>query len=199
MFLLGAIATASASAAQWTLNGAAITTAKKTTGTGTLKLTDEAGGPFGESVTVECSGSTTGTAGPGAKDTTSTVSVSSCKKIEGNCENPSASAVDLPWNTELVESGGVVRDKITADGAGEPGYKVECTFFGVRASDTCLSKASETGRIGMPKLLAKNTSPVSFEFDAGSGTANCSRGGTGKGHVRGTVKVSSPEGTLTVS
>ncbi|MGN6274485.1 MAG: hypothetical protein ACTHNP_00965 [Solirubrobacterales bacterium] len=199
LFLLSAIATANASAAQWTLNGAAITSAVPTSGTGTLKLTDEAGGPFSEPVTVECSGSTTGTAGPGAKDTTSTVTVSSCRTIEGICESPSASAVDLPWSTELVELGGVVRDKIMADGKGEPGYKVECTFFGVRTSDICTSKEKEPGRMGMPDVTALNTSPVPLEFDAGSGTANCTLGGTGKGHVRGAVKVMSSKGTLTVS
>ncbi|MGN6587855.1 MAG: hypothetical protein ACTHKT_10375 [Solirubrobacterales bacterium] len=191
MLLISGLAVANASAApQWTLNGAAITKAVATSGSGTLELTDEKGF-FGNTVTVSCTGTTTGTAGPGAADTTSTVTVTSCKTVAGTCGSPSASAVNLPWKTELSTVGGVVRDTIKSDGKGAPGYKVECTV-GIRVSDTCTSEE------GMPKVTL-NTSPVPVIFDEGSGKANCTMGGTGAGHVRGTVTVKSSAGTLTAS
>jgi len=189
MFLISGLAVASASAHEWTLNGAPITTAVATTGSGKLTLTDT-NGFFGSTVSVTCTGTTTGTAGPGAVDTTSTVTVSSCTTDEGTCGSPSATAVDLPWKTELSTVNGVVRDTIRADGNGQPGYAVTCTVGGFRITDTCKSER------GQPKVTL-NTSPVPIEFDAESGTADCTNGGAGAGHVRGSLTVSSKSGTLT--
>jgi hypothetical protein len=192
MLLISGLAVANASAApQWTLNGAAIGSAVATTGSGTLELTDE-NGFFGSTVTVKCSGSTTGTAGPGAADTTTTVTVSSCTTVAGPCGSPSASPANLPWKTELATVEGVVRDKITSDGKGAPGYTVTCTVLGSRITDTCTSER------GQPKVTL-NKSPVPIEFDAGSGTADCTLGGKGAGHVRGSLTVKSSAGTLTAS
>jgi hypothetical protein len=192
MLLISGLAVANASAApQWTLNGAVIGSAVATTGSGTLELTDE-NGFLGSTVTVKCSGTTTGTAGPGAADTTSSVTVSSCTTVSGVCGSPSASAVNLPWKTELATIGGVVRDKILNDGKGAPGYKVKCTIFGSVIEDTCTSER------GQPSVTL-NTSPVPVVFDTGSGTADCTLGGAGAGHVRGTVTVKSSAGTLTAS
>jgi hypothetical protein len=192
MLLISGMAVANASAAEWKINGNKIAAAVATEGSGTLELTDEAGGPFGEKVTVKCTGTTKGTAGPGAADTTTSVTVSSCTAVTGVCVNPKASAVNLPWKTELVVSGGVVRDKITSGGSGAPGYEVQCEFFGIKATDVCTSET------GAPKVTT-GVSPVPLEFDTGSGTANCTRGGANKGNVRGKVTVKSSAGTLTVS
>jgi hypothetical protein len=193
MLLISGLAVANASAApQWTLNGGVLAKSVNTTGSGTLELTDE-NGFFGSTVTVKCSGTTSGTAGPGAADTTSSVTVSSCTTVSGVCGSPRAEAVHLPWKTELSTVAGVVRDTIKADGNGAPGYLVECTIFGSVVKDTCASER------GQPKVVALNTSPVKLEFDAGSGTADCTLGGAGAGHVRGTVSVSSSAGSLTVS
>jgi hypothetical protein len=192
MLLISGLAVANASAApQWTLNGAAIGSAVATTGTGTLELTDT-NGFFGSTVTIKCSGTTTGTAGPGAANTTTTVTVSSCSTVSGVCGSPSATAINLPWKTELITTGGVVRDTIKSDGKGAPGYTVKCTIFGATITDTCSSER------GQP-LVDLNTSPVPVTFDSGSGTADCTLGGAGAGHVRGTVKVSAKSGTLTAS
>lgn len=191
MLLISGLAAANASAHQWTLNGAAITTAVPTHGEGTLTLTDTQG-LFGNPVSIICTGTMTGTAGPGAADTTSTVKVTSCESDVGTCGEPAAEAVNLPWKTELSTVGGVVRDTIRADGNGEPGYKVECTAFGFRISDTCLSEE------GQPSVTL-NTSPVPVVFDANSGNANCELGGAGQGHVGGSLTVTSSAGTLTVS
>jgi hypothetical protein len=177
MLLISGLAVANASAApQWTLNGAPLTKSVATTGTGTLTLTDT-NGFFGNTVSIVCHGTTTGTAGPGAADTTSTVTVTSCEQDVGTCGSPSAVAVNLPWKTELSTVNGVVRDTIKSDGHGVPGYKVECTI-GFRVSDTCTTEE------GKPKVTL-NTSPVPIEFDSGSGDANCSLGGTKAGHVGG--------------
>lgn len=192
MLLISGLAVANASAHQWTLNGAPITKAVATHGTGTLELTDT-NGFLGSTVTVHCTGTTTGTAGPGAADTTSTVTVTACTTVAGICGSPSAAADNLPWKTELSTVGGVLRDTIRNDGHGAPGYTVSCTVFGSRITDTCTSER------GQPKVVALNTSPVTLEFDAGSGTADCSLGGAGAGHVRGDVTVTSSAGTLTVS
>jgi hypothetical protein len=191
MLLISGLAVANASAApQWTLNSLALTKSVPTTGSGSLTLTDT-NGFFGNTVSIVCTGTTTGTAGPGAIDTTTTVAVTSCKTDVGTCGEPKAEAVNLPWKTELSTVNGVVRDTIKSDGNGKPGYKVECTI-GFRVSDTC---TSEEGR---PKVTL-NTSPVPIEFDSESGNANCSLGGTGAGHVGGNLTVKSTAGTLTVS
>lgn len=192
MFLISGLAAASASAHQWTLNNAPITTAVPTSGSGTLELTDT-NGFFGSTVTVKCSGTTTGTAGPGAADTTSTVTVSSCTTVSGVCSSPTATAVDLPWKTELsTDAKGVLRDTIKSDGNGAPGYTVTCTVFGSTIKDKCTSER------GQPKVTI-NTSPVPISFDAESGTADCELGGKEAGHVRGNLTVKSSAGTLTVS
>lgn len=191
LLLLSGIAAGNASAAEWLLNDGSITEAMPTEASGTLELTDAAGGAFGEEVTVKCSGTTTGTAGPGTAGGTTTVTVNECVTVKGTCGSPKASAVNLPWKTELFEGGGVVRDKILANEHGAPGYLVECTVLGITATDTC---TSETGQ---PKVENEN-SPAPLVFDSESGTFNCSRGGAGQGHVRGAVNFSSPEGALAV-
>lgn len=191
MFLFSAAAAADASAAEWRLNGSPITSAVEFKGSGTLELTDESGGVFGEQITIRCSLATTGTVGPGPADTTEGVTFSSCSTVSGTCGLPSAKPAHVPWKTELKETGGSVRDSITSDGAGSPGFVIECFFFGFGESDTCTSQR------GQPQV-ARSISPVPIIFDAGSGTFDCTRGGAGKGHVRGTVSVSSPKGTLTV-
>jgi hypothetical protein len=193
LFLISGMAVANASAApQWTLNGVAITKAVPTTATGALTITDT-NGFFGSAVGVVCTVTTTGTAGPGAADTTSTVTFTGCITEDGTCGSPSVTADHLPWKTELATINGVVRDRILSDGNGAPGYKVECTIFGSRIADTCTSERLQ------PKVVALNTSPVTLEFDAASGTLDCTLGGAEAGHVRGDETVKSSSGTLTVS
>lgn len=191
VMMISGLAVGSASAAEWRLNGGKISIAVSAEESGTIELTDEAGGAFGEPVSVSCTYSKTGTAGPGVADMTSTVAVSACSTVSGTCGSPSATAVHLPWRTELVETLGLVRDKILNAGGGPPGYRFECTFFGIRASDTCTSETV------MPKLV-KNQSPVPVFYDLGSGATNCTRGGAGKGRFSGLANISSFAGTLTV-
>jgi len=197
MLLISGLAVANASAHQWTDNGAAIPvgTSVATIGHGTLTITDT-NGFFGSTVSIECTGDTTGTVGPGAADTTSTVTVTECKTDVGTCGSPSASAIHLPWKTELstVGSPAILRDTIRADGAGAPGYKVKCTIFGSTITDECSSER------GQPKVTSM-TVPVNLEFDAGSGTADCTLGGKEAGHVRKSVDVTAAKAghSITIS
>jgi hypothetical protein len=192
MLLISGLAVGNASAApQWTLNNGPISASISTTGTGTLELTDT-NGFLGKTVVVKCTGTMTGMAGPGPAGTTKTVTVSSCVTVSGVCGSPSASAIDLPWKTELSTIEGDVRDTIKADGTGAPGYTIKCTIFGSTITDTCTSER------GQP-LVDLNTGPVPVTFEAESGTADCTLGGPNAGHVRGTVKVSAKSGTLTAS
>lgn len=192
MLLISGLAVTNASAApQWTLNGAAIGSAVSTTGSGTLELTDE-NGFFGSTVTVKCTLTLTGTAGPGAADTISTFAISSCITVSGVCGSPTAGAANLPWKTELATINGVVRDKILADGNGSPGFWVSCIVFSNTVKDTCTSER-------LQPAVTLNTSPVPLVFDAGSGTLDCTDGGAGSGHIRGTIALRSSAGTLTAA
>jgi hypothetical protein len=192
MLLISGLAVANASAApQWTLNGAAIGSAVAKSGAGTFELTDE-NGFFGSTVTVKCTLTLTGTAGPGAADTISTLTISSCTTVSGVCGSPTAGAANLPWKTELATIGGVVRDKILNDGKGSPGYWVSCIIVGNTIKDTCTSER-------LQPAVTLNTSPVPLVFDAGSGTLDCTLGGAGSGHIRGTITLKSSAGTLTAA
>jgi hypothetical protein len=130
-------------------------------------------------VEVECTGTDTGTVNQNGLDLTSTVTVSSCTLLNGNglCTSPvTAAAVDLPWHTQLVEVGTELRDLLSSDGAGNPGWKVKCNNG---LTNTCTAADGTTA--------VKNNVPndtVETTFDASTEEAKCT---LGKGTVRGTV------------
>lgn len=143
---------------------------------GTLKLTDSKGGLFGESVTIQCTGTDAGTVGPGSVDETTSITATECKTIEGTCPSPKAEALHLPWDTQLEEpNAGEVRDKIKSSGAGTPGWKVKCSIL----TDECTAETSTLMRNN------EEEGSVEAEFESKSAKANCSRGGTGTGTVKG--------------
>ena len=206
---LSAVAVASASAAPvWRLNGAEVkeATTVKSKSIGKLVLSDTSTGTV-----IECEGTDKGTVGPGAKDEVKEITATSCGFKEGkhgSCEEGhpvTATAVHLPWKTELYEEGGRVRDRITYGSKGQeekgeaPGWKVECTvltFFKVQDECTGVSNT------GIENFAGSETLPsgVKAIFDATTPKANCSVGGAGTGEVTGIDLNESPAGkTLTVS
>jgi hypothetical protein len=152
--------------------------------TATLKLRDIKA-VLGKNVEVECTGTDTGTIGPGAEDKISTVTVTSCKNL-ANCPGTiKAEARNLEWKTELVEEGGKQKDKIRAGTGGAPGWKVECTGI----SDTCTSESGDT----FMENLSNGTVNAIFKKEE-SGKATCSITGKESGEVEGTVNIKRENG-----
>lgn len=150
-------ASASAATAEWLAGKEeAITAALASETTGSLTLGNPNGLGLKVSVKALCTGVFVGTVGPSKEDSTTEVlnaaktsSTISCTDVE-NCETAEASAVNLPWLTELIESEVakkmVVLDVIFSGGKGEPGWKVTCTEPLVgKVSETCEGTASIHG------------------------------------------------------
>jgi hypothetical protein len=112
-----------------------LTTTENASLAGTLTLKDTKT-PVGI-VEVACSTSGEGTIGPGKFGTITEVSFKSCKPGEHCEEVGKVEARDLPWQTEFIESEGVVRTAIKEDGKGAPGLSIECKVLGVKGADTC--------------------------------------------------------------
>jgi hypothetical protein len=162
---------------------------------GTLKLTDKAGGIFGEAVTVECKGFDEGTVGPGTEDEITNITSAkggtnktiTCTAIAGICPSPvTAEAVNLPWPTQLVQIGSEIRDAIHPhSGGGAPGWKVSCNG----TLDECTTTAG-----GTKIKNAANGQEVEAEFEKKSALADCKRGGKAQGEVSGIVFIRQKNG-----
>jgi len=176
---------------------------------GRLELTDEKGGPFSEAVTVRCpknseaEGLNKGTVGPGSTDEITEVTDAAgkttieCERVAGTCPAPvTATAVHLPWHTKLIVVNGEIRDELVSGTAkegepagSEPGWTVKCSSV----TDTCERQGTEAHQ---NTAVSNVTGGVDTTFDAKSTNVHCSRGGTGKGKVRGTVHVLNPTGVV---
>jgi hypothetical protein len=161
---------------------------------GRLELTDEKGGPLGGGVTVRCpknseaEGLNEGTVGPGSTDEITKITDAAgktpiaCETVAGICPAPvTAKPIHLPWVTKLLANG---RDEIVSGTGGEPGWEVSCNG----TIDICQGKTNTA--------VTNVTGGVDLTFDANSPNVNCSRGGAGKGKVRGTVHVLNPTGVV---
>jgi hypothetical protein len=193
---IGAAAAAGASAHEWLLNGGSIASAKTVMSTGLFSLEDTKA--TGGAVAVHCKGFDTGTVGPGAADLVSKFTAEalgtndkvSCTFVKtGLCKSgttPTALAVHLPWHTEIYLAGAEVRDMVTEDGAGEPGWAVTCTnALGGQTTDTCTISLDSAG-------LANVTGGVDALFEEHSQSTNCSIGGAGTGCMEGTDLIENP-------
>jgi hypothetical protein len=196
---MSAASVASASAHEWLLNGAAITTATKIHSKGLLLLEDTA-----TATRVHCKGFDSGTVGPGAADLVETITAELLGTNDlvpctfdktGVCESgtaPKALAVNLPWRTEIYSEGAETRDMITPDGAGSPGWRITCkvAFLGLQ-TDECTVALGSTG-------MANVVGGVNTIFDEVTPRASCSKGNATSGIVTGTVLQENPSGkTLT--
>jgi hypothetical protein len=208
VFAMSAVAAASASAEhQWLINGSLLASPVKTHSKGTLTLTDHT--VTGGETQVTCTGFDDGFVGPHALDLILAVTaelLGTNKKItcsfvagkNGGCEAstaPTAEAVGLPWRTELYLRGAEVRDMITPDGAGNPGWAVTCKTILGNMTDTCTTALGSTA-------LANVAAGVSATFDKVSSEenpANCKLGGGAErakvGLVSGSDLIESPSAT----
>ncbi len=191
---LAAMAMATAATASavpvFEVSGTEVKGTEKVMGSGTLRLFDTKTA-LGSSE-VECSGTTTGTIGPGKFDRVESIHISSCiqKKV---CENvETVIPQNLPWQTELTEKSGKVRDTIK-EVSGEPGWSVTCKAPIVgKTTDKCLTEAGKEG-----STTATNETVHGYvlgEFGPTS-KAECTEGGKESGEVGGIITtLSEPTG-----
>ncbi len=161
----------------------------------TLTLIDE-----GVSSTIQCTAEEEGegAVGPGNKGRITSGKVNSpstnCKRITGACEVgkiEEVKAVDLPWQTELVETEKKVQNKLEGTTNGEPGWAVTCKSAAGKITDTCTAESGKpptlitlervkTPRTGGFELLVLGTF-----LNKTNSKAKCSLGGAEKGEVIG--------------
>jgi hypothetical protein len=138
-------------------------------------------------VRLKCKVKSTGTVGPHEKDTIETAEVTGCKVVKGTCGSPTVKPVHLPWNTELTEAGGEIRDKIKNSGAGLPGYTSTCVVI-IKITDTCEGETSA----GTANNLTEGL--VEVKFDKISEKATCTQSKEKTGTVEGTLTVKAKNG-----
>jgi hypothetical protein len=161
-----------------------VTGTEKVTAELTLKLADTKV-PLAGTVEVQCSGTGSGTVGPGSFARIEAITVSSCSAGE-HCEKveKNAAPLHLPWQTELFETEGTQRDTITNGKSSEaPGWAVTCKVLGVTKADECTVEGEST------MVGDLSDGPVNAFFEEHSENAKCSVGGSGSGRARGTVQI----------
>jgi hypothetical protein len=157
---------------------------------GSLKLTDTKV-PIVGKVSVECSGETTGSVGPGkyGRITKVETSAAQCRKIE-NCEEiKEIEARNLPWQTEIFSTEGKVVQKLTGTGSGEPGWKITCKVLGITESDECLTESEKPESILLENKLTGSTELLVLATFQHARKAKCSVGGAGAGETSGSVAI----------
>ncbi len=160
---------------------------------GSLKL--EANAPIVGEVEVTCAGRDAGWIGPNGKDEITEVEATACKagKSCEKIENAKgvAEPVNLPWNTELKETEGLIHDAIRAGPSGkEPGWKVICKVLGKKEENVCTSEKGlvvlenkdTPGLAGALLVLANFINPNKPK-------ANCTATGTETGNVSGSIAI----------
>ncbi len=170
---------------EWSeLNG---TEATVTPATLTLATTNV---PIVGEVVIECSGTGTGSVGPGSLARTTSLKTEkctagkNCEKVEKNTE-----AVNLPWATELKETEGVIHGTLRkgTGAAGPPGWRATCKVLGTVQENECtsetalliLSNRNSPGTVGPLLVLADYEHPNKM-------LAPCTVSGT-KGDVLGSI------------
>ncbi len=198
---LVAVATASAAPAWEQLNGTTwkeVGNTEKVVGSGTLKLRD-ADTLLGVSE-VECGGSQKGSVGPTKFDRVEVIEIqaSQCKATKV-CENVEEITVkNLPWQTEVYESGKEIRDNLKSGGNGEPGWRVKCKTIGGSKSDECLTEAGLVFSTQVTNKTSNNTAASGFEEKSTkSPKAKCTEGGAKSGEVVGVIVLSEAESPFT--
>jgi hypothetical protein len=168
---------------------------------------------------VECSGVNEGVVGSDGTDLVSGITVNTCEfdagKL-GECLSLAEGGVlvvepeNLPWLTELVletfNGVATLSDMVTADGAGNPGYLVECTVLVLGSP----AKADDLCEAALGNTLAVNGAggTVDIEFMETFGPfANCDvtvggvlvLAGTETGLVNGLITILPVDSTLPLS
>ncbi len=169
-----------------------LTTTEKVKSSATLQLADIKV-PLVGRVEVHCSGEDIGVIGPGKFDKITEIPQASIKCTAGeNCQEfKKVEPRNLPWQTELFETEGKIRDAIQEDGKGAPGWKVTCRVLGIEKGDECTNK---TGTTAVATEASGSILLVLATFDTKSGKAKCEVGGAESGEVLGPVANFSSEG-----
>jgi RHS repeat-associated protein len=175
--LSATIATPALASAEWLLEGMSIPSTAKAHGesTGTILLRD-----IKEKSQIECHFTEAWADWLQFGDITE-ATASLCKTHEGLCTSPTVTTVDLPWLSELVTGGSEIRDKLLANGKGEPGWTVKCLVIGLEVTDMC---KGETAESAMENLVEGD---VLATFNQG-GIFKCSLGGANQGEIKGELK-----------
>jgi hypothetical protein len=160
----------------------------------------------GTGTQVHCHGFDAGTVGPHGLDLVESITstlLGTEKKITcafdktGSCKAtpaPIAEAIHLPWHTQLVLRGGILRDLILPHGGGKPGWSVTCNTLLGNVTDTCEEEAGKPASTIISNIVG---SGVLGEFEGAAGShAKCSVGGAGAGIVGGTVLTKNPSPKL---
>ncbi len=228
VFALGALVVASGSAAttllaEWLIGNTAIVEENVESSAIELLLEDTKAGLFGEKSDVLCSGILDGTIGLNGTDLTTkllslggtveTGTALSGQALEGCvsdalCENGNPDdikvwALNLPWLTTvelmIIGTETFFVDLIAPDGAGNPGWYVECLVGGLFVQDDC------TAAEGIVKLTNEANGTVDAMFEeaftelAGLELGTCEKGGAKTGVVEGLGTISVAGGGLSVS
>jgi RHS repeat-associated protein len=169
--------------AEWLLEGTIIPSTAKAHGesTGAILLRD-----IKEKSQIECHFTDLWAAWAQFGEITE-ATTSLCKTTEGPCSSPTATGVDLPWLSELVAVGSEIKNKLLANGKGEPGWQVKCLVIGIEVTDTCKGETAEP--------LMENTveGDVLAIFNQ-AGIFGCTIGGANQGEIKGELLNATLEG-----
>jgi len=144
--------------------------------------------PIAGTVSVSCTGEDVGTIGPGRFDRVTAINNIVCVP-DKNCEKitKEVKPLNLPWQTELVEEGGNLRDKVRAENGKGAGWAVTCRVLGFEKTDECTTEEGITSVENVwTKGVGKGELLVLADFDKNSPNATCTVGEAGSGEVRGT-------------
>jgi hypothetical protein len=205
-----AVSVASASAApEWLVGGNPVTVLTSVTTTGLLTLTDLKASFLGAS-SVDCEGTLVGSVGAGGEDEITEIIGSEgkkytsanatlgatfieCKGVAGCEGNGLVWPIGLPWLTQLELSGTAIIDDTKAN-AGEMGYAIECSIFGVKEEDSC------TQALFAPSFIENMATENDTLFlVAEENASHCSLSGENSGDAAGEGLIAPLTGILAVS
>lgn len=145
--------------------------------------------PLVGTVSVSCTGEGVGSVGPKQFDRTTEINSIKCVPGE-NCEKieKEVKPLNLPWQTELYETEGKIRDKVRAENGKGAGWAVTCRVALISKTDECDTEEGSTSvENSWTKGIGKGELLVLANFDAKSTNATCSVGGNLSGEVRGPI------------
>lgn len=178
--------------ASWGINSQELESSVAVTSKGTLKVNHTLPPLLGGGkVTIECAVAGEGTLGVGGAGEVTHGKLTGCKVLSSTTTicttgtTPTGGAGDLPWRTQLVSSEGAMREQISEDGKGVPGFELECKTLKIGGfANTSMAVKAVAG--GVDETYDSHSAELKFT-DSGTGT------------FEGTQLIENPSsGTLTV-
>lgn len=191
---------AHAAPAEFLSGGAAAKAGESILLEGELLLEDMKGGIFGEGVDFLCSLLALGeilTAKDldiisvyplGGTDPGTGATEIKCETMAGACNEPDATAVNLPWLMEPLELESKFRGTLVSTGAGAPGWLGTCEKVLAGATE-CTGEAATVHLENVESMIDDN-----FENVFNSNAYDCTRGGLKEGLVEGIVLMETTNG-----